>query len=331
MFDDVAWCIEIPESFVPELAPDAGYEKKIRMSISVCVATYRRNDRLSAVLDDLARQELLPDQVVIVDNDADGAARTVVEKHRTRAPFAIDYDIQPQRNIALTRNRTVELASGEWLAFIDDDERAPPDWLQKLLAAAQSYQADGVLAPVEPQLPDDAPGWIRRGRFYDFPHQPNGAAVPLNFMRFGNVLLRGSWLRAEPGPFDPRYGLMTGEDGDLLVRLVHRGAKIVWFEHAAVFEPIEHTRLSLRWLLLRALSGGQEFARQTLSGRYRPINWAGRCLFCLRVMLQLVIAALLAMLVSPLGRHRAAAWMIKAWANLGKLSVFWGWRYSAYT
>jgi succinoglycan biosynthesis protein ExoM len=301
------------------------------MTISVCIATYRRNDRLSAVLEDLVRQELLPDQVVIVDNDAEGGARTVVEQHRARAvPFAIDYDIQPQRNIALTRNRTVELASGEWLAFIDDDERAPPDWLRKLMEAAQSFQADGVLSPVEPQLPDNTPLWIRRGRFYDYPHWPDGAAVPLNYMRFGNVLLRGSLLRAEPGPFDTRYGLMNGEDGDLLVRLVKRGAKIVWFEQAPVFEPVEPKRLSLNWLKLRAITGGQEFARQTLSGRYRPINWAGRCLFFVRVVLQIVISALLALLVSPLGRHRAAAWLIKAWGNLGKLSAFWGSRYSGY-
>jgi succinoglycan biosynthesis protein ExoM len=123
---------------------------------------------------------------------------------------------------------------------------------------------------------------------------------------------------------------MNGEDGDLLVRLAHRGAKIVWFEQAPVYEPIEHKRLSLRWLMLRAMSGGQEFARQTLNGRYRPIGWLGRCLFFVRVVLQVLAAAVLAMLVSPLGRHRAAAWLIKVWGNLGKLSVLWGWRYIAY-
>jgi succinoglycan biosynthesis protein ExoM len=301
------------------------------MSISVCIATYRRNDRLSAVLDDLAQQQLLPGQVVVVDNDADGGARAVIERHRAAGvPFKIDYDIQGQRNIALTRNRSVELASGEWLAFIDDDERAPADWLRLLLAAAQSYQADGVLAPVEPQLPEDAPAWIRRGRFYDFPRRPSGTEVPLNRMRFGNVLLRGNRVRAEPGPFDPRYGLMTGEDGDLLVRLVHRGAKIIWFNEAPVFEPVEEKRLNLRWLLLRALSGGQEFARQTLNGRYRSISWLGRCRFLMRAALQLLVAAALAVLCCPFGRHRAAAWLIRVWANLGKLSVLWGWRYRAY-
>jgi succinoglycan biosynthesis protein ExoM len=295
------------------------------MKLSVCIATYRRTERLDQVFDDLLRQTLLPDQVVVVDNDAAGSARAVAEKHRLGgAPFRIDYDIQPDRNIAKTRNLTVALCGADWLAFIDDDERAPPTWLQRLMEAADLHQADGVLSPVEPRLPDDAPGWIRRGRFYDFPHQDEGAPVPLNCMRFGNVLLKGDWLRNEPGPFDERYRLATGEDGDLLVRLVHKGAKIVWTEQAPVFEPVESTRMSLRWLMRRAFSGGQEFARQTLRGRYAPLNWRGFLVFFCRVTLQFVVAGILALVCWPIGRHRAAGWLITAWANLGKLSAFWG-------
>lgn len=301
------------------------------MKLSVCIATYRRTERLQAVLQDLAQQSHLPDQVVVVDNDQAGSARGLVEQLRAAgAPFAIAYDIQPERNIALTRNLTVRLAEGEWLAFIDDDERAPASWLQQLLQAAASYGADGILGPVEPQLPAEAPYWIRRGRFYDFPHLGSGELVPLNRMRFGNVLLRGEALRAEPGPFDPSYGLSTGEDGDLLVRLARTGRRIIWCDEAIVWEPIEPRRLSLHWLLMRALSGGQEFARQTVNGKYGPISWIGRGAFFCRALLQLLLAAGLALLSWPGGRHRAARWLITAYANLGKLSVFWGWRYRAY-
>lgn len=301
------------------------------MTITVCIATFRRSDRLDALLSDLARQEHLPDQVVIVDNDAAGSARAVVARHRaTEMAFKIDYEIQSERNIAKTRNQTVALASGEWIAFIDDDERAPASWLRQLLNAAARYQAEGVLAPVEPQIPVDAPSWIRRGRFYDFPHQPEGAPVPLNCMRFGNVLLRADRLRAEFGPFDERYGLTTGEDGDLLVRLAKKGVKIVWTEEAPVYEPVEARRLSLRWLLLRALSGGQEFARHTVSGRYGPINPLGRLSFFGRALAQLLLAAFLAVVSWPTGRHRTAAWLVKVWANLGKLSASWGSRYRLY-
>ena len=299
--------------------------------VSICLATFQRNERLRAVLDDLVHQDRLPDQVVVVDNDPGGGARAVVDQCRAAGvPFPIDYDVQPIPNIALTRNRTFELATGEWTAFIDDDERAPKEWLRRLLEAAEEFHADGVLSPVEPQVPQSAPAWIRRGRFYDFPHQPEGAIVPYQGMRFGNVLLRADCLRAEQGPFDIRHGLMAGEDVDMLVRLARNGAKIVWSEKAPVYEPIEASRLSLHWLLMRALSGGQAFARYTVIGGFRPIGFLGCCLFFLRALVQMLVAAGIASVAWIFGWHHGAAWLIKTSANFGKLTVIWGWRYVAY-
>jgi succinoglycan biosynthesis protein ExoM len=298
--------------------------------VSICMATFRRNERLRAVLQDIAQQDRLPDQVVVVDNDPAGGARHVVEEYRASVPFIVDYDVQPEPNIAVTRNRTVELATGDWIAFIDDDERAPKEWLRELIFAIQEYKADAVLAPVQPQVPADAPEWIRRGRFYDFPHQPEGAEVPLNCMRFGNVLMRADLLRTEPGPFDPRYGLTAGEDADLLVRLAHKGARVVWSEKAPVSEPVEPKRLSLRFLVLRALGGGQGFARYTLAGNYRSISWLGRGLFMVQALMQLLAAIIISVISLPFGRHHAAAWFVRASANFGKLSVLWGWSYRPY-
>jgi succinoglycan biosynthesis protein ExoM len=268
---------------------------------------------------------------VVVDNDPAGGARPIAAQYQCAgAPFRMDYDVQPVPNISLTRNRTVELATGEWLAFIDDDERAPAEWLQELMRAAEESGADGVLAPVEPHVPDTAAAWLRRGKFYDFAHQSEGADVPFECMRFGNLVLRASRLRAEPGPFDARHELMAGEDVDLLVRLARKGAKIIWSERAPIYEPIEASRLSLRWLLMRALSGGQTFARYTLSGGYKPIGAAGRSVFFLRAFVQMLIAAVLALASLPFGRHRAAGWLIKVSANFGKLTVLWGWRFRQY-
>jgi succinoglycan biosynthesis protein ExoM len=301
------------------------------MKVSVCIATFRRPERLQGLLSDLDRQQVLPSQVVVVDNDASGSARTVVEQHRAQGPaFRLDYEIQPQRNIALTRNRSVALADGEWLAFVDDDERAPEAWLRQLLEAAAQYGADGVLGPVVPRVPSEAPAWIRRGRFYDFARMASGAEVPLNRMRFGNVLLRAAPVHAQPGPFDVNYGLTTGEDADLLIRMVRAGARVIWCDEAVVYEPVEAARLSLRWLLQRALSGGQEFARKTLKGAYGPVGWIGRTQLFARALLQSLAAACIAPLSCLLGRHRAALWLIRLSANLGKLSVFVGWRYQEY-
>jgi succinoglycan biosynthesis protein ExoM len=299
-------------------------------SISVCIATYRRLDRLEALLADLSRQQLLPGEVIVVDNDAGGSARLIVERCReAKPPFPIHYDIQPEKNISLTRNRTVELTGHEWLAFIDDDERAPDFWLARLAAAASEHAADGVLGPVDPVVPEDAPGWIRRGRFYDFPRMPTGTVVPPNRLRFGNILLRASAVKTMAVMFDPAYGLTGGEDGDLLSRMALAGARIVWCDEAIVHEPVEKSRLNLRWLLRRSLRGGQDFARHSLSGRYGA-RTAGHSRLFGRALVQMVAAAGIAILVLPLGRHHAAHWLTKASANVGKLSIFLGWHYREY-
>jgi succinoglycan biosynthesis protein ExoM len=299
-------------------------------SISVCIATYRRLERLEALLADLARQQLLPSEVIVVDNDPGGTARQVIERClAVRPPFTIRYDIQPEKNISLTRNRTVEMSSQEWLAFVDDDERAPDFWLAKLAAAASGYAADGVLGPVDPVVPEDAPRWIRRGRFYDFPRMKTGTVVPPNRLRFGNLLLRASAVKSLDVIFDPAYGLTGGEDGDLLSRMTLDGARIVWCDEAIVHEPVEKSRLNLKWLLRRSLRGGQDFARHSLSGRYGP-RTAGHVRLFGRALVQLVAAATIAVLVLPLGRHHAAHWLTKASANVGKLSIFLGWHYREY-
>jgi succinoglycan biosynthesis protein ExoM len=144
------------------------------------------------------------------------------------------------------------------------------------------------------------------------------------------VLLCAALLRDSPTPFDPRYGQTGGEDGDLLARLVQHGACIVWCDEAIVHEPVEAARLTLRWLLLRALRGGQDFARHRLAGRLGVSTAASRVSLFLRALLQTAGAAVLALLSWPVGRHRAAYWLLKASANLGKMSIFLGWHYREY-
>jgi succinoglycan biosynthesis protein ExoM len=301
------------------------------MNVSVCIATYQRAQRLSALLDDLVLQEHRPHEIVVVDNDPAGSARVIVELHLERGtPFPIHYDIQPIKNISLTRNRTVEMASGDWLAFIDDDERAPAAWLKLLVHAATRYAASGVLGPVEPIVPASAPAWIRHGSFYDWARMRTGSVVAPNKLRFGNVLLHGGLLRGAAPPFDPAYGLTGGEDGDLLARLAHHGACIVWCDEAIVHEPVEASRLSLRWLMLRSLRGGQDYARHRLMGRYGDVAPGDRIVLFLRALAQSFAAAGLALVAWPRGRHRAVYWLLKACANLGQMSSLFGWHYREY-
>lgn len=303
-------------------------------TVSLCIPTYRRPGRLEEMLADIAAQTRLPDEIVVVDNDAAGTARDVVaafaQRHQGR--IAVQYAIQPEKNIALTRNMTLDLAAGPWLGFIDDDERAPATWLEALLDCARTSGADGVLAPVVPIVPADAPEWIRRGRLYESPRMPTGSVVPINVVRIGNALLHRSMLNLDDRAFDPAFGVTGGSDSELLMRLVQKGARLVWCDEAAVSEPVEAKRLSLQWILRRALRGGQDYTRHFLAGRVTGAvpGIARRLVFFARAFAQMLAAGLLSVGTLPAGRHHAAYWLAKTWANFGKLAVLSGWLYQEY-
>lgn len=318
-----------PEAALRPLASDPPITTA--RAVSVCIATYGRPQQLRQLLDDLRVQTYRPQEVIVVDNDAGGSARSVVRSARAkRPPFPIRYVIEAEKNVALSRNRCVALAEASWLAFIDDDERAPPQWLQQLVCSAEAEDADGVLGPVQPLLPPEAPGWLQRGRFYDWPRLPTGSTVPPRLLRFGNVLLSARVLLTQQPVFDPAYGRTGGEDGDLLARLLQVGARLTWCDEAVVIEPVAPARMSLRWLLLRALRGGQDHARHVLAGRFGPATRLRRTQLMLRSAGQLLVALFLSLLTLPLGRHRSVHWLAKAVANLGKLSAFCGWHYREY-
>src|SRR5262245_51297893 len=100
------------------------------MSVSICICTFRRPAGLEALLRALVGQvDVAPFQIVVVENEVNGPGHAVVERLRDAlAPHSVSFAVEPRENIALARNRTVAEASGELLAFVDDDEIPETRW-----------------------------------------------------------------------------------------------------------------------------------------------------------------------------------------------------------
>ena len=117
--------------------------------ITVCVCTYRRPALLLRLLESLAQQtsDLFTFSVVVADNDAAQSAREVVMAFAARAAFLVVYCVEPRQNIALARNKAIEMARGEFIAFIDDDEFPAENWLAQLWQTYDKHRVAGVLKP----------------------------------------------------------------------------------------------------------------------------------------------------------------------------------------
>jgi len=75
--------------------------------------------------------------IVVVDNDRLRSAEEVVKEFTVASSIPIRYCVEPQQNIAMARNRAVSNASGDFIAFIDDDEFPQGRWLVTLFQACQ--------------------------------------------------------------------------------------------------------------------------------------------------------------------------------------------------
>lgn len=236
--------------------------------VCVCVCTYKRPLLLKRCLDELAKQEThgrFVYSIVVADNDAGRSAREVVEKFRDVSPIEVVYCVEPEQNIALVRNRALENANADFIAFLDDDEFPPADWLATMLRASEADGVDGVLGPVRPHFDEPPPKWLIRGRFCERPEHKTGAVLDWRQTRTGNVLFRRTILDGIAKPFNRDFG-NGGEDSDFFRRMMGNGHQFIWCNEAVVSEVVPPERWKRGYLLRRALLRGQN-ERQLLTVR----------------------------------------------------------------
>jgi succinoglycan biosynthesis protein ExoM len=292
-------------------------------TVDVCIATFRRPLILAALLESLRAQNLdgIAMRIVVVDNDREQSAQQVVEQFRADSGLPVVYAVEPQQNIALARNRALQLVEADYFAFVDDDETVSPGWLQALLDSVVRYDADLVFGPVLSTLPADAPSWARN--CFHRPRRPTGSL--LQYGGAGNMLAR----RAVVGQarFDPTFGLTGGEDTEFFYRLYCAGARLVWCDEAVASEPVSATRLTPTWLRRREFRSGQTFKRIFVS-RYSS---GQKAMWFVMKCGQLLGALMAAPLVRCLSYPRYVALTARIAAASGQLAAcFSGRAYEEY-
>ncbi len=194
--------------------------------------------------------------IVIVDNDSTQSARHIVENINKELSIVVDYYCEPEQNIALARNKAIQNADGDYLAFIDDDELPHKEWLFNLYKSIHKFNADGVLGPVVPRYDIDPPEWIVKGKFYERPSHVTGTVLDWKNTRTGNVLLKDSIFYSPKNVFRQEFG-RGSEDTDFFRRMINNGFCFVWASEAPVYETVPRERLTRSFMLKRALLRGK--------------------------------------------------------------------------
>jgi GT2 family glycosyltransferase len=237
--------------------------------ISVVVCTYNGARTLRDCLDGLARLDYPDFEVIVVDDGSTDGSATIAAAY----PFRL---IRTEnRGLSSARNTGLAAATGEIVAYTDDDARPDPHWLTFLAATFQETEHAAVGGP---NLPPPGDGPVADC----VANAPGGPVHVLITDELAehipgcNMAFRAERLR-DVGGFDPRYRT-AGDDVDVCWRLQARGWTLGFNPTAVVWH---HRRNSVRayWKQQQGYGAAEALLEGKWPERYNAaghLRWAGR-------------------------------------------------------
>lgn len=252
----------------PLLAPRKLNPLEGRPTVSYIIPTMLRQDFTLRLLDDLSLQTYPPTQVVIVD-----ATPQDKRDESLYNPKNFDFELkviwQQSKGSCRARNEGIELCTGEYIVFGDDDIRIPADFIENHLRFLQTYQAGGcngldIMATAPTQNLEDLKlrlVSLGESRWY---------AGSTQMFSNANSCVKKKYVDRLIGN-DINYDGGYGEDGDFGLSLIKLGI------------PVLHNPFSTN-LHLKPPSGGYRFwgAQAKMMGKKRktqpweldtPVKW----------------------------------------------------------
>ena len=226
-------------------------------TVCVGICTYRRAEVVAA-LTSISRQRALDGvtlRVIVADNDMAREAEARVVAAAQLHAMSVTYVHAPQRNICVARNACIDAATGDFLAFLDDDETVDPNWMAALLAEADRSGCDAVLGPVKATYQPGTPRWLVAADLHSTSPTFTGGRLLKGYA--GNVLIRRSAIARYGLRFDVKLGRTGGEDDAFFYQLTDAGGTISYAPQAIAHEPVAPGRANLAWLLTRSFRTGQ--------------------------------------------------------------------------
>jgi succinoglycan biosynthesis protein ExoM len=209
--------------------------------IAIGLCTRQRPNMLRTCLRSLLAQKVPPGvapAIVVADNEPEPNNRSVIEEFRAGSPFPLHYVHEPRTGIPFARNGVLDKAlaiGAHWIAFIDDDETAEPDWIAHLMAP--EYRHVPVLMGFRRMIYPENAFWAPAAKP---PKRKEGQRLTVAYtynVRFAAGLARHY-------RFDEAIGLGSGSDVDFFKGVAAGGNEIRFTGKAVTREFVHPERAS---------------------------------------------------------------------------------------
>lgn len=199
------------------------------MQFSIIIPTYNRQAILRRCLLAVTNQDYPDYEVIVVDDASEDSTGEMIENEFPHVRYLLQ---ETNQGPAAARNRGIQEANGEIIAFTDDDCLPPENWLSRLSSGFEAYpQAGaigGMLEPSQKMWANNLLARYERSCTRSVYHLGDevkiGRPAPIGTH---NLAVKKEVLIQMKG-FDENFPVPAGEDADLLYRLAELGYPSVY-------------------------------------------------------------------------------------------------------
>lgn len=208
-----------------------GLDAVTGVTVSIIIPCYNKQAYVRAAIESALAQSY-PCQVVVVDDGSTDGSLAEVQAFDGR----ITWETGPNRGGSAARNRGLELATGEWIQFLDADDILPEGKIAAQLAALEGAPVDAMAFCPWAFFHDDGdidpPDARRYWRSYD-----SGADLLIDMWYNGGFFPPHAWLTPRPlidraGPWDE--ALTGDDDGEFFGRVLVAASEMSFCEATRV-------------------------------------------------------------------------------------------------
>ncbi len=234
-----------------------------RHLISIAVCTYNRAGLLEGCLQSLASQKADPAlfEVILVDNNSRDATAEIAARFTSRFTN-FRYVKEINQGLSNARNRGWAEAHGSYVAYMDDDAKAFPDWVEKMSEFIFRRNDISVFGgPYFEFSTVSIPAWFPPGYgSWTLGDKERQIKIGEEWINGTNMVYRTSLLR-ELGGFSKELGMTGetisyGEETHLLLRLNKAGYEVWFVPGMRVHHLLAEYKLHLTWLLRASVGVG---------------------------------------------------------------------------
>ncbi len=265
------------------------------MDLSIVVPTHSRPDHLARLLGSLeaATAPGLSWEVIVIENAVSFGVAPALARALDRPALPLRRFAEPAQGKSRALNLGVRRARGEFVAFLDDDVIARPDYLAGVRETIRTLPHSVYGGRVRAVWPAPPPDWvtgggpvtISRGPIVAHDHGDHaraydaGMALPIgcNFFCRLDLFARCGLFDVRLGPGSGK-GHMGGEETDLLHRFQAAGETIFYAPRVAVDHPVDPERMTKRYFRFRHFCAGRA-APYLVSARFPSILGVPRFLY----------------------------------------------------